>query len=75
MRLHRTIDLQRVPASERLTSIADMVAEMPAGELVEVLAPDAHSVTEFRATSRPACTDLLESSRLGDVFRFVLRKR
>jgi TusA-related sulfurtransferase len=52
-----------------------MVAELPAGELIEVLASDPHSVAEFRATSRPACTDLLESSRLGNVFRFVLRKR
>jgi len=74
MILRRKLDLQRVPPSVRVTSIADMVAELPAGELVEVLASDPHSVAEFRATSRSAATDLLESSQLGDVFRFVLRK-
>ena len=74
MVLHRKLDLQHVPSSALVISIADMVAELQAGELVEVLASDPRSVVEFRATSRPACTDLLEASRLGNVFRFVLRK-
>lgn len=74
MVLHRKLDLQHVPSSALVISIADMVAELQAGELVEVLASDPRSVAEFRATSRPACTDLLEASRFGNVFRFVLRK-
>lgn len=74
MLLHRTLDLQHVPSAALVISIADVVAELQPGELVEVLASDPHSVAEFRATSRPACTALLESSRFGNVFRFVLRK-
>lgn len=75
MILRRKVDLQHAPPSACATSIADAVAELPAGELIEVLASDPDSVAEFRAKSSPACTDLLESSRLGNVFRFVLRKR
>lgn len=75
MLIHRKLDLQYVPPRARLTSIAEVVAELPPGELIEVLASDPNSVPEFRATSRAARTDLLESSQLGDVFRFVLRKR
>jgi len=75
MMIHRKLDLQHVPPPARVSSIAEMVAELPHGELIEVLASDPHSVPEFRATSRAARTDLLESSQLGNVFRFVLRKR
>ena len=75
MILRRKVDLQHAPPSAGATSIADAVAELPAGELIEVLASDPYALAEFRAKSSPACTDLLESSRLGNVFRFVLRKR
>ncbi len=73
MMIHRTLDVQHVPPPARVTSIAEVVVELPPGELVEVLASDPHSVPAFRATSA-ARTELLESSQLGNVFRFVLRK-
>jgi TusA-related sulfurtransferase len=73
--IHRTLDLQRVPPRARVGAIAEVVAELPLGELVEVLTSEPRSVPEFRASIVSARTDLLESSRLGDVFRFVLRKR
>lgn len=75
MLIHRTLDLQRVPPPARVGSIAEVVAELPLGELIEVLSSEPRSVPEFRATTVSARTDLLESSQLGDVFRFVLRKR
>lgn len=44
-------------------------------DLVEVLATDPGSVKDFAAWCRTTGNELLESSQLGNVFRFVIRKR
>jgi TusA-related sulfurtransferase len=72
--LRRTLDLRHLPPLGGRASIDDAVAALEFGELIEVLASDTHAIDDFRATSKPIRTDLLESSRLGTVFRFVLRK-
>lgn len=72
--LWRTLDLRHGTPPGGQTSIDDAVAELEPGELVEILASEPHAVDDFRATRRPARTELLESSQLGTVFRFVLRK-
>jgi TusA-related sulfurtransferase len=41
---------------------------------MEVLASDPGSVSAFAAWSRGTGNALLESSQLGNVFRFVIRK-
>ena len=73
--IHRMLDLQRAPAPVCVASIDEIVAELSSGELIEVLASGPLAVMESSATSRAAGIDLLESSRLGNVYRFVLRKR
>ncbi len=72
--LRRTLDLRHVSPPGGRTSIDDAVASLEVGELIEVLASEPRAVDDFRSANRPAQTDLLESSRLGTVFRFVLRK-
>ncbi len=48
---------------------------LASGDLVESLATDPGSVKDFAAWCRTTGNELLESSRLGNVFRFVIRKR
>jgi tRNA 2-thiouridine synthesizing protein A len=48
---------------------------LASGDLVEVLATDPGSVKDFAAWCRATGNELLESSQLGNVFRFVIRKR
>ena len=75
MKLRRRLDLQYVSPLACSTSIDEAVAELAPGEVIEVLTSGPDAVTEFRAGSHAARTDLVECSRLGSVFRSVLVKR
>lgn len=72
--VQRRLDLQsrQCPVAVRATSNA--LAQMASGELIEVLATDPCTVREFASWARSTGNDLLESSKFGSVFRFVIRK-
>lgn len=72
--IRRQLDLKGLPSPLPVERTAAAMREMIAGELVEVLATDPGSVSQFDAWARSTGTDLLESSHLGNVFLFVLRK-
>lgn len=47
--------------------------EVPVGETLEVLATDPGSVADFDAFCRATGNELVESSQLENVYRFVIR--
>ena len=49
--------------------------ELPAAGLLRVLATDPGSVRDFETFSRQSGHQLLESSKDGDVFTYLLRKK
>jgi len=69
------LDLKGLACPLPIVKTAKAMKELPAGSLVEVLATDAGSVKDFAAWSRTTGNELLESSQLGSVYRFVIRKR
>ena len=71
---HRKLDLQGQTSALAVAHAARAFRELSIGELMEVLASDPGSVNAFAAWSRRTGGALLESSQLGDVFRFVIRK-
>ena len=71
---HRKLDLQGQTSALAVAHAARALRELSNGELMEVLASDPGSVTAFAAWSRGTGNALLESSQLGNVFRFVIRK-
>ncbi len=73
--IRRQLDLKGLRCPLPVERTAAAMRDMISGELVEVLATDPRSVREFDAWARSTGADLLESSQLGNVFRFVLRKR
>ncbi len=73
--IRRQLDLKGFPCPLPVERTAAAMRDMIAGELVEVLATDPASVREFDTWARSTGADLLESSQLGNVFRFVLRKK
>jgi TusA-related sulfurtransferase len=51
------------------------LALLRAGDLLEVVTTDRRAIEDFSAWSVTSGHDLLESSQLGHMFRFVIRKR
>lgn len=74
MLIQRQLDLQGVPWRLTLRRVANTVRELSPGELIEVLATDPESVREIAEWSRATGNAVLESSQLGNVLRFVVRK-
>jgi len=54
---------------------AQAIATLASGQLLEVLAYHAKSLTDFPAWSRTTGHAIVESSVDGDVYRFVLRRK
>ena len=73
--ISQTLDLKGLACPLPIVKTAKAVKELRSGDLIEVLATDAGAVKDFAAWSRATGNDLLESSQLGNVFRFVIRKR
>lgn len=73
--IKRQLDVKGLPCPLPVERTATAMREMISGELVEVLATDPASVREFDMWARSTGADLLESSQLGNIFRFVLRKK
>lgn len=73
--IKRQLDLKGLASPLPLARTEQAMKDMFSGELIEILATDVGSVRDFARWARSTGDDLLESSQLGNVFRFVLRKR
>ncbi len=70
-----SLDLRGMTGREMTERAARAMRKLHPGALVEVLGDDPASAAEFAAWSRATGGDLLESSHLGTLFRFVVRTR
>jgi tRNA 2-thiouridine synthesizing protein A len=48
---------------------------VPTGKTLEVIATDPGAVADFEAYCRKTGNKLLEASRIGDTFRFLIERR
>lgn len=71
----RSLDLTGLGSPEVIEIAAQAASGQPPGTLVEILATDARTLTDVASWSVANGFDLLESSQLGVVLRFVVRKR
>ncbi len=71
----RSLDLRGLSGREMTERAAQAMRTLDPGALVEVLGDDPASAAEFASWSSATGSDLLESSRLGTLFRFVVRMR
>ena len=51
-----------------------MLADVPTGGTLEILATDPGSVADFASFRRTTGNELLESAKDGDIFRFVIKR-
>jgi tRNA 2-thiouridine synthesizing protein A len=75
MTLANTLDLKGLVRPLPLERTCEELGRLHAGDLLEVVTTDHSSIQDFTAWAYATGQDLLESSQLGHVFRFVIRKR
>jgi tRNA 2-thiouridine synthesizing protein A len=71
----RTLDLKGYPCPIPIVRTAQAMKGLTSGDLLEVLATDPGSVSDFTAWSTSTGNELVERTEDGGVFRFILRKR
>lgn len=69
------LDVKGLQCPMPIVKTAKAMKELGSGAVIEVLATDPGSVKDFAAWSKVTGNELLESSAIDGVFRFVLRKR
>lgn len=75
MTFANTLDLKGLVRPVPLERTCEELGRLHTGDLLEVVTTDHSSIQDFTTWARVAGEDLLESSQLGHVFRFVIRKR
>lgn len=71
----QTLDLKGLQCPMPILKTAKAMKELGSGAVIQVIATDPGSVKDFAAWARATGNELLESSAIDGVFRFVLRKR
>ena len=69
------VDAKGLNCPMPIVKTAQAIKAMASGQTVEVLATDAGSVKDFAAWSKTTGNELIEQTKDGSVFRFVLRKK
>ena len=75
MVIAKTLDLNGLVRPLPLERTCDELGRLRAGDLLEVVTTDHASIQDFAGWATATGEDLLETSQLGHVFRFVIRKR
>jgi TusA-related sulfurtransferase len=74
MVIANTLDLKGLARPIPLERTCEELDRLRAGDLLEVVTTDHASIQDFTAWATATGQALLESSQLGQVFRFVIRK-
>lgn len=69
------LDVKGLQCPMPIVKTAKAMKELESGDVIQVIATDPGSVKDFAAWSKATGHELLESSAVDGVFRFVLRKR
>jgi len=70
-----SLDLKGLSCPLPIIKTAKAMKELAPGQLLEALATDPGSSSDFKAWSRTTGNPLVETSVEGGVFRFVLQKK
>jgi tRNA 2-thiouridine synthesizing protein A len=69
------LDVKGLQCPMPIVKTAKAMRELASGDVIQVVATDPGSVKDFAAWSKATGNELLESSAIDGVFRFVLRNR
>jgi tRNA 2-thiouridine synthesizing protein A len=71
----RTLDCKGLACPLPIVKTAQAMKQLGPGDVLEVLATDPGSVKDFAAWSKTTGNALVSTSKDGDVFVFVLKKK
>jgi tRNA 2-thiouridine synthesizing protein A len=74
MVIAKQLDLTGLTRPAPVARTAEALAMCRPGDLLEVIATDQSAVPDFCAWAEATGQDLIETSQLGHVFRFVIRR-
>ena len=69
----KTLDAKRLNCPLPIVKTKKMLNEVPHGGTLEVLTTDPGSVADMASFCRTTGNELVESTKDGDVFRFVIK--
>ena len=70
-----SLDLKGLSCPLPIIKTAKAMKELAPGQLLETLATDPGSISDFKAWSKTTGNPLLEATAVAGVFRFVLQKK
>ena len=75
LEIKQVVDAKGLACPMPIVRTAQAMKLLATGDLLEVLATDAGSVKDFAAWSKSTGNELVESSAMDGVYRFVLRRK
>lgn len=75
MQIHKEVDASGLNCPLPILKTKKALADMASGEILRVISTDPGSVMDFEAFARQTGNALLESTREGDNFVFVMQRR
>ena len=69
------LDVKGLQCPMPIVKTAKAMKELVSGDVIQVVATDPGSVKDFAAWAKATGNELIESSAIDGVFRFVLSKR
>jgi tRNA 2-thiouridine synthesizing protein A len=70
----KTLDAKGMNCPLPILRAKKALADVSAGQTLEILATDPGSVADFQAFCRTTGNEMVESGQDGNVYRFVIRK-
>ena len=74
MTINHTVDARGLACPMPIVKTAQLIRNVPSGDLIEVLATDAGSVKDFAAWSRATGNALLDQSTDDGVYHFTIQR-
>ena len=75
MRTDRDLDVKGLRCPLPILRTKKALAEMVSGQILRVVATDAHAVKDFQAFARQTGNELLSTVETDSVFEFLFRRR
>lgn len=70
-----SLNLKGLSCPLPIVKTAKAMKDVAPGDMIEVLATDPGSVPDFKAWAQSTGNQLVESTQVGGVYRFVLKKK
>lgn len=75
MNVDRELDVQGLTCPLPILRTKKALAAMSSGQLLRVVATDAHAVQDFQAFARQTGNELLTCTETEEIFEFVFRRK